>query len=250
MVLALYSVLALKWYPGKVGRTWCFQEPLRILRFGFVQEREYPAGWTGGSRACTLPVWPILLLPVLVLLFFVFYRSVALPLVRSLKGSFKTACRCEKRFPEIAFRCFFLAAFLSTIYVPINRAMGHTRFPPWALHEVVECGLFPVVVPVYLAYSACVIVVRWLSACVNPLLVPYDHALFHPQRLSLQYRYDGLVPEILRLLLLLVVVVDMIMLLSPVLRRYPRTSSAIAACLCISLAAATVLALICPAWLR
>jgi len=246
LALALYSVLALKWYPGKVDGTWRFQEPLRILRFGFVQEWPY----CGGSTVCRRPMWPLLLFPVLVLSFFVFYRSVAPRLVHFLKGSFKTACRCEKRFPEVAFRCFFLAALLSTIYVPINRAVGHTRFPTWALHEVVECGLLPIAVPVHLAYFGCVIVVRWLSAYVNPLLVPHNHAPSGPHQLSLQYHYDGLVPEIVRFLLFLVVVVVMIRLLSPVLRRYPRISSAIAVCLCISLAVATVVALICPAWLR
>ena len=238
LALAFYSTLALRWYPARIGSRWFTQEPLRLARFGFIEEWprcDAPAG------VCTRPVWGLLLLPIVLFVCFLFYRYGTPPLLTFLKSTLSKAVVFERRFPCIAFRCFFLAAFLSMIYVPVNRAVGHT-FPTWSLHEATEFALFPMAVTLSLAYIACVVVVRLLGCYVNPFLMPTRHTPLR-HHLSLRYQYDGLAPEIARFLLLLLVTVILVGLISPLVKRFPRVWSAIAVCSCLLWIAAFVFVL-------
>lgn len=251
-ILAVYFLLVLRWYPGTVDGQLCFQEPLRVARFGFKEVFPRP---DGRPTVCEREVWPALLALPIGVLFYVLFAYAGPRVLRSGLRNLRRAFAVRKQFTSICLRGAFLLATLNMARLPVNYAVGHI-LPTADVHNIIECGLFPVSLCINLVYLLSFVLVRFAGAFVNPWLVYTESPVCppHPWRVVAhdlpRYAFDGVWVEIARFLILVVLTGILVGLLARLSEKYPRVSRVLCGCLCVLLAAAAVVGIVSPRLLR
>jgi hypothetical protein len=233
MAVVVYLLLAIRWYPATgPGGTLCFSEPLRLI-FSGITERVWGPGWQIEYQR---PIWPALVaLPVGWLLYRLFLR-IGPPVLAFVWSTLRRAFSRPRRFSQAVIQVSFLLATLNTSYVPMNRAIHH-RLPMWALHDLLNYGLFVVTLPVYLLFT-----LSWwalsLGGCfLNPLLIPSAGEIwpFHASHLFPSYGYHGPLLASLHFVLLALFAALLVGLLLRLSERYPRAATAAGIFVCAEL---------------